>query len=776
MALLDQLYTTTWLAIGPAPIDTPGIQLGLSAGRIVGVAMHPRDENTVYVAADGGGIWKTTTWREVAPRWTPLTDDQMSLNVGGYHTILVPPAAPDTVIAACNIGVLRSDNAGQTWTLLGEGVLDQGGQVGSVAADPNDDQVQTIYAAVWPEAGNRYGVRIIQGHPCGSQQWTNINPPAAAGCGATDVIIARYDSNTLLAAFVGLDADNAAASGVYRSTNGGASWKLLTTLASGTAVGGNTNNGNAISLDSAVTAGHAYAAYLKNEKPADPSSAQIVERARTNDGGDTWHILAPTSGNSELRPWHLLLAVDPGNPAFVLVNDQYELWGSLDSGRNWTRADDRGTEADPNPIGYDWVTATFDAAAASFVLACDQGVADGGELFVNWRPKSSNLQVTELYSITPDPTDSNVIYGTGQDQGAAFKFGGQDVVWRIMARGSELGKVLVDPNDGRRIYVADYNVYNNGTVSGENLLSRTEDGGQTWVTILDLVGMLTLDWYTLSSMARSVVLDPGNASRILVGGRRVWETSDATAAKPRWTQWPAFPAATASNPLFVTGLATAGSSPATVYAATAALPATSSQSASQTAYIYQTTNSGQDWTEISTGLPASGGWAIDVQTDPQDATTAYLVGWYGLYKLATVSETPSWTQVPTPSGVQVWSVYPQWSTGDLYLGTSDGVWWSTNNGSSWHPLGDGMPHVTVRDLQPIGSSALCAATYGRGAWAIELGGKTRMISVPGERRTADLSARPSWIAFPGWRPGQALAGVSEPMRPPTAPRTSINGR
>jgi hypothetical protein len=759
--LLDELSTATWLAIGPAPIDTPGSGLGLSAGRAVGIARQPTDENTVYIATDGGGIWKTTTWGSVAPRWTPLTDGQLSLNAGGYHTILVHPASPDVVIGVCGgSGVLRSDTAGQTWALLGEGTLDQGGQVGSLAVDPTDAQAQTIYAAVWPEPGVTSGCGAFKSSDGGST-WTNINPPAAAQCGATDVIVAGYDHETLLAAFVGLDEGNAGGSGIYRSIDAGATWNLLSKLPSGTSVGGNTSNGNAIRLDSTAEAGHAYAAYLKNETPSDPKSKQVVERAATTDGGDSWRVLAGTAGSPELRSWHLLLAVDPQNAAIVLVNDGYTLWGSLDSGMNWARADTLGER----PIGNDWVTATFDPTSDAFLLASDQGVADGGILFTRWQPKSSNLQVTEFYDVTPDPTNRDVIYGIAQDQGSGLKFGGGDVVWRSMTRGSELGKVLVDPTDGDRVYVADYNIA--GLETGSRLLSRSDDGGMSWLTILNLIGWVPQDWSTLGWMQRSVVMDPSAPRRLLVGASVVIETLDGTSSSPSWRAWEPFPAATETSHPVITALAIAPSSPSTVYAATAMLP-----SSNPDRHVYRTIDSGKHWTGFDQGLPADG-WAIDIQVDPSDATSAYLVGWYALWKLGTVSGTPAWTQVPGPPGLQVWSVYPQWSSGDLYVGTSSGVWWSDDAGGRWSPLGQGLPNVTVRDLKPIGASALCAGTYGRGAWAIELGGKEQMISVAGRLDAPDPSARPSWIALPGWAPGRSFVGASETRARVVVPRRPL---
>src|SRR5206468_3924151 len=69
------LSSTSWTALGPAPI-VHGLTIGglTGSGRIDAIAAHPTDANTVYVAAAGGGVWKTTNATAANPSWVPLTD------------------------------------------------------------------------------------------------------------------------------------------------------------------------------------------------------------------------------------------------------------------------------------------------------------------------------------------------------------------------------------------------------------------------------------------------------------------------------------------------------------------------------------------------------------------------------------------------------------------------------------------------------------------------------------------------------------------------------
>src|SRR5579875_1817342 len=88
------LSSAQWTSIGPAPINTKG-GLDQISGRIQAAAPDPNNPTTLYVGADNGGVWKSTT---TPPSWTPLTDTLLSLAVTGYHTLIVHPANSNLVL------------------------------------------------------------------------------------------------------------------------------------------------------------------------------------------------------------------------------------------------------------------------------------------------------------------------------------------------------------------------------------------------------------------------------------------------------------------------------------------------------------------------------------------------------------------------------------------------------------------------------------------------------------------------------------------------------
>jgi large repetitive protein len=147
-ALPHDTSTTTWTPLGPAPLASDasgfGVQdYGWVAGRATAVAVDPADGtgNTVYLGGAYGGVWKSTNAGPSSPNpssvtWTPITDDQPTLAVGSIaiQPQLSSPDASKSVILVGSgepnnsadsyygLGILRSADAGNTWTLISQDV------------------------------------------------------------------------------------------------------------------------------------------------------------------------------------------------------------------------------------------------------------------------------------------------------------------------------------------------------------------------------------------------------------------------------------------------------------------------------------------------------------------------------------------------------------------------------------------------------------------------------------------------------------------------------
>jgi hypothetical protein len=193
--------------------------MGPISGRVQGAAPHPTDAATLYVAADGGGVWKTTDATTVArggPSWTALTDQQPSLAANAHHPIVVHPADGNLVLAVVSGpggGLLKSLDAGATWARQGDAWFDSQ-RLTALAVDPTNTQV--IYV------GSREGAYKSTD---GGTSWPIM--PGLPGVVA-DLVVSRESATTLFAVVVGNSGAAAAQNGIYRSTDSGGSWHQVT--------------------------------------------------------------------------------------------------------------------------------------------------------------------------------------------------------------------------------------------------------------------------------------------------------------------------------------------------------------------------------------------------------------------------------------------------------------------------------------------------------------------------------------------------------------------
>jgi photosystem II stability/assembly factor-like uncharacterized protein len=685
MTIISSLTTTNWFPFGPSPIDAPNVGLGFAAGRIEAAAPHPSNPDVMYVGANNGGVWKTGVWNNDAPTWLSLGDDQRSLNFAGYHPLSVHPTQPSLVLGVVcgpGAGLLKSTNGGLGWQLLGNGIF-EGAAIGSLAVHPTNTNV--IYLSIWyggPGAG-------VYKSTDGGQNWT----ATTAGINGlfTDVVIARWDAQTLFAGVVG-----GANPGVYKTTNGGGSWSLLSGIPHAGFSLANTG-ASAIRLESGSKTGMLYVAYLSLDAAMNPA----IHRVRTSNGGSSWTALNATGGSLESRSWHLLLGVDPTRDKHVFANDAYSLWESTDSGSTWTRAD----QTPKLTIGDDWVNIAFDPKGRVVVTA-DRDVYRYEPKTKTWHSKEGNLQVTLFYDVTPDPSDPDVVYGVAQDHPFAMKFTGSDEWAYMEGGGSETGKVLVDPTDTSRVYVSN-------PLDPATFVARSTNAGQTWKVIRTANDFQAQDYNLAYSTQRSFAIDPSNPKRLLIGTTKVWQTKNATVASPTWSAISGILGGAAVAKQYITALAIAPSDPKTVYAATS------------DGHVSATANGGTSWQKGDTGLFGMGaGKIVDIRVHPSNPKRAVAVGnaqgsvWY----LDKVGTTLQWTNIAgnLPTYLRVLTILADWqfATPALYIGTTRGVYHSVDLGMTWSTFGLDMPNTVVSDLESVIKDVLVASTTGRGAWAI----------------------------------------------------------
>ncbi len=369
----------TWQAMGPGPIRTSGqgVNYRTLSGRVTSVAVDPRDpSNVYYIGTANGGVWKTTNG---GSDWTPLTDAVTDPVLGALpvaiSSVVVSPSSPNIVYAATGIadhafdsrpgvGILKSTDAGRTWSLLGSNVF-RGARISKMEVD--DSNPNRLYVAVASFDSGGTGPGLYRSFD-GGTSWTNVLDPARMftnnGTGAplgagfalpsvTDVVIDHlsFDDENIYVGLgnMGLVAASAAA-GVWKSPNRGDTWiqiigGLNPQLEMGTGVLPSGTEVGRITLAKPTVrqsdSGIIYA-LIANATPLGGANGVDAGRSdapnyyglyKSKDGGDNWtHVmlrqLVPSQTQHKFVNIDLTgndgsyvgaLAVDPRNPNVVFV-------------------------------------------------------------------------------------------------------------------------------------------------------------------------------------------------------------------------------------------------------------------------------------------------------------------------------------------------------------------------------------------------------------------------------------------------------------------------
>src|SRR5215471_12037642 len=192
----------SWTELGPAPtVNGSTTYTEPASGRITGIAADPNDPLTIYIATAGGGVWKTI---DGGTSWTPLTDTQGTLFMGA---IAVAPSDSNTIYAVTGeansgpsktkrefrdniyygLGVLRSTNGGNTWTLVGAGQFSRR-TISRIVVDPTSPD--TVYVAVGALATNGLpGNTGIWKSTDGGTTWSNTTASISTTAAFSDLVM-----------------------------------------------------------------------------------------------------------------------------------------------------------------------------------------------------------------------------------------------------------------------------------------------------------------------------------------------------------------------------------------------------------------------------------------------------------------------------------------------------------------------------------------------------------------------------------------------------------
>jgi photosystem II stability/assembly factor-like uncharacterized protein len=699
-------------------------------GRVTAVAGHPAQPLTFYFGATGGGVWKTT---DAGVVWKNVSD-------GFFHTttigaIAVAPSNPEVVYvgtgesairgvaAASGDGVYKSTDGGKTWKQIG---LVASKQISRIVVDQKNPDI--VYVAAQGDPWADSAERGVYRSDDGGATWKKLLY-VDASTGASDVSVDAHDPNIVYAAMWDHRRtpwqvrSGGPGSSLWKSTDAGAHWTKLT-------AGLPKLMGN---IGVAVS-------------PADPKVVFAMIEAteggvyHSDDAGATWRRVNSDQGIRDRGWYYSRIFADPKDRDRVYVLAAGSVV-STDGGKTFKRV--------PTPHGDNhalWINPEHPDVMVEGNDGGAQVSQDGGK---TWSSQM-NQPTGQFYRIETDDQWPFHIYAGQQDRSTIRVasatthegIGQQD--WADMG-GGESAYLALDRKNPRLVYATNIlgGISELDTSTG---LLREIDPYPVFAGFHR--GMELNYRFNWNAPVRVSQQDP---STIYHGAQKLLRSTDRgvtwAAISPDLTRARPETMGTTGGPIMVEG---AGGEHYATLTDFVISPhdAGTIWTGSDDGLVHLTRDGGKTWTDVTPkGLPEADINAIEVS--PQDPASAYIAAYryklddFGPYAFATHDYGKTWTSIagglPKDDFVEVVREDPV-RKGMLYAGLGWGIAVSFDDGGHWQPLQLNLPVAPVTDLQVKGDE-LAASTQGRAIWILDGLSALRGVS-------AETAAEPSHLFAP----------------------------
>lgn len=693
----------------------------VTSGRIIDIAVNPKNKNEWYIAAAAGGVWKTSN---AGVTFSPIFDGQPVYSIG---CLAIDPNNPNVIwvgsgennnqrAVGYGDGVYKSEDGGKTWKNVG---LQKSEHIGRIAIDPTNSDIVYVaaYGPLWSAGGER---------------------------------------------------------GIYKTTDGGKTWKQALNVSENTGF-------NEVHIDPKhpnilYAAAHQRRRHEWTYISGGPESAIY----KSTDGGNTWN--KAMSGLPSYDLGRIGLAVSPVNTdivyAIVEATEGKGFYKSTDRGASWTKQSDWATagnyyqEIYADPVNADkvysldtWAQVTTNGGksfqgvgeknkhvdnhaiwvdpdnTAHFLMGCDGGLYETFDGAATWNYKS-NLPITQFYRVCVDNSKPfYYIYGGTQDNntlgGPARTISASGITnadWFVTVGGDGF-QSRVDPNEPNI-------VYSEWQYGGLVRFDR-QSGERVDIKPAEKAGEPAYRW----NWDAPLIISSFDNKRIYFAANKVFRSDD------RGNSWkvisPDLSRQIDRNKLPVMGRvwsmdAVAKNQSTSIYGNITALSESPKNenviyAGTDDGLIQTTSDGGQTWTKASSfaGVPsfAPGNVTLNpivhyIFASQHDENVAYAVfnnhrnGDFKPYLVKTSDKGKTWSSITgnLPEKGSTYCIMEDHKNKDLlFCGTEFGFYFSKDAGKTWIELKSGLPEaVCVRDIAiQKRENDLVIATFGRGFFVMD---------------------------------------------------------
>ena len=730
-------------SIGPA----------LMGGRIADIAIHPDRGSTWYVAAGSGGVWKTIN---AGITWTPVFDSEASYSIGD---VSIDPNNPAAIwvgtgenVSGRHVGwgdgVYKSVDAGQSWTHMG---LKNSEHIGKILIDPRDSNV--VYVAAEGPLWSTGGERGLFKSTDGGASW-NLVLEIDENTGVTDIEFNPVNPDVIYAAAYerrrhiwGMMAGGPN-SGIYKSVDGGVTWNKKKT---------GLPEGDVGKIGLAVTAADPGLVYATIE--ADDENKGFY---RSADQGESWSKRNSYVSGGTGPHYYMELEVSPQTAGLVYQMDVF-IHVTRDGGDHFEVLETgREKHSDNHAL---WIDPDDDL---HLLAGTDAGLYESFDQGITWR-HFPNLPISQFYKVAVDNTLPfyNVMAGA-QDLGTLIgpsrtmiTEGIRNQDWYVPLGADGYG-VAFDPRNNKIGYMEYQQGYMFRHNSDSNELVQIQpqpapgEAPERW------------NWDT------PILISPHDPSRVYVGSQRVWRSDnqgdswravsgDLTTSQNRyelgyrgrvWSVDALHDNAAMSKYSTITAITESPVTEGVIYAG------------SDDGLIHATADGGANWQQARPlpELPERV-FINDLEASLFDTDTVFAIadahklGDFSPHVFVSTNRGRNWRSIAgdLPGNTIAWAIQQDHENENLlFLGTEYGVYFSVNGGGNWHKLA-GAPTIAFRDIKlQRRDNDLVGATFGRGIYILDDYSALRTMADEGFGKSTTLfPVRDAWWYIPS-APSQAV--------------------